>query len=113
MTARSTGLAAAMIPGAEPRRSGRLRRQHSFRFRQTVRDANVEPGHCRGLLNPHMQLFCAVARYSVSPEQGLQSWAMATLMLAARPRPANPDSRSLNVWRAAAFRTCGSIIKTP
>jgi hypothetical protein len=57
----------------------------------------LNPDTAAADLTARMQLFCAAARYPVPPEQGLLSWAMATLMLAARPRPANPDSR-LNVW---------------
>src|SRR5437588_10323334 len=72
---------------------------------------NLNPDAGAADLTTLMQLFCAVARYPTPPAQGLQSWAMATLMLAAKPRPANPVSPSLSAWRAAAFRTCGSIIK--
>jgi hypothetical protein len=114
MKARSTGLAAAMIRGRGALRARQLRRQHffqSFSLGRRRATETLNPETAAADLTKRMQLFCAVARYPTPPAQGLQSWAMATLMLAAKPRPANPVSRSLSVWRVAAFPTCGSIIK--
>jgi hypothetical protein len=53
---------------------------------------------------------CALSHTS---RMRIQSWAAATLVLARKPRPANPDSRSLNVWRVMAFPICGSTIRPP